>query len=119
MIHSPAFNDMCKAHTYVYPSVIKYHLLILNSTKMLNGRLAFQHFKDQMTTQEMVLPGAKTFSRARFIVKDVYKTTKWDDTCIAETCPGYGRWVEFWNAGKKLAVDVRVFADKLAKVPDE
>jgi hypothetical protein len=66
-------------------------------------------FTDKMTPQEVKLPAAKTFSRARFIVKDVYLSGKDNDTCISE--------IEFWNAGKKLELDLSVFAEQMKVVP--
>jgi hypothetical protein len=67
-------------------------------------------FKDQMVPQEVVLSGGQTFSRARFIIKDVYQTSQDDDTCVAE--------IEFYNAKKKIALDLSAFAEQLKVVPE-
>ena len=74
----------------------------------LDGYTQTTKFKDQMIPQEVNLDGAKTFSKAKFIIKDVYKSTKWDDSCINE--------IEFWNKGVKLNIDISAFADQMKVV---
>jgi hypothetical protein len=66
-------------------------------------------FIDKMAARKGKLPAAKTFSRAKIIVKDVYKRGKDDNTCIAE--------IEFWNAGKKLELDLSAFAEQMYVMP--
>ena len=56
------------------------------------------NFKDQMVPQEVDLHGAKTFTRARFIIRDVYRTAKDDDSCISE--------IEFRLGNRKVDLDL-------------
>ena len=67
------------------------------------------NFKDQMVAQEVDLRGAKTFTQARFIIRDVYRTAKDDDSCIAE--------IEFRLGGRKVDLDLSAVADQLKVVP--
>jgi len=41
-------------------------------------------FKDEMTAQRVPLEKDRKFKEFRFIIRDVYKGTRWDDTCISE-----------------------------------
>ncbi len=54
-------------------------------------------FKDSMQAQDLVLNTPRTFTRARFIIKDVYPTSDWDDTPLAE--------VQFFFNGEYLIID--------------
>jgi hypothetical protein len=76
----------------------------------LDGFTMDMSFKDQMIPQEVVLPGPKVFTRARFIIKEVYKTAKDDDSCMTE--------IEFWNSNKKIELDISAFADQFKVVPE-
>ncbi|MBN2352650.1 MAG: hypothetical protein JXD23_08800 [Spirochaetales bacterium] len=67
-------------------------------------------FKDQMIPQDVSLSGEKTFTRARFVVRDVYRTAKDDDTCIAE--------IEFLIGNKKIDLDLSACADQMKVIPE-
>ena len=84
----------------------------------LGGRIGIElddygkeaRFKDQMIPQEVSLSGEKTFTRARFVVRDVYRTAKDDDTCIAE--------IEFLIGNKKIDLDLSACADQMKVIPE-
>jgi hypothetical protein len=54
-------------------------------------------FKDTMQGQDVVLKTPRTFTRARFIIKDVYQTADWNDTPLAE--------VRFFLNGEYIIID--------------
>jgi hypothetical protein len=63
----------------------------------LDGKETIASFKDSMTAQTVLLDAKKEFRVARFTIKEVYKTEKYDDTPIAE--------VQFLLGGKKIKVN--------------
>ena len=59
--------------------------------------------------QLVKLYGPKFFTRAKFMIQDVYKTTQWDDACITE--------IEFWYQGKKLEIDLSGYMEEMELLP--
>jgi hypothetical protein len=53
-------------------------------------------FKDTMEPQDVVLKAPKPFTYARFIIKDVYKTSEWDDTPLGE--------IQFFFQKKEISI---------------
>jgi hypothetical protein len=66
-------------------------------------------FKDEMTVQSLKLGSPVTFNAATFTIKDVYPTTKWEDTAISE--------IAFYNQGTKIDIDYSRYAQFLKKAP--
>lgn len=78
--------------------------VVLDGAKRVMGS-----FKDKMEVQDIALNPPVRFSTAQFIIREVYKTAKWDDTGLSE--------VEFWYKGHKYPVDITRFAEELKKKP--
>jgi hypothetical protein len=56
------------------------------------------NFEDKMEEQSKKLDKPLTFSKIKFAIKDVYRSTGDDDTALSE--------ISFWNKGKKLEIDL-------------
>ena len=68
-------------------------------------------FSDSMRAQECILAKPCTFKTAKFIIKDIYKTTNWDDTAISE--------IKFFYQGKWMGIDVKTnYENYLKEVPE-
>ena len=70
---------------------------IKNMTIVLNGKEYDVRFEDKMEPQYLELDTPIDLLSAEFIIKDVYRTEKWDDTPIAE--------IGFLYNGKSYKVD--------------
>ena len=75
----------------------------------LDDKVFSASFKDEMTVQSLKLSAPVTFKTAVFTIKDVYPTTKWEDTAISE--------ITFYNQGVKVEVDYSKFKEFLKKAP--
>ena len=75
----------------------------------LDDKVFTASFKDEMTVQSLKLSSSVTFKTAVFTIKDVYPSTKWEDTAISE--------ITFYNQGAKVEVDYSKFKEFLNKAP--
>jgi hypothetical protein len=55
------------------------------------------HFSDSMTEQDISFNKNVTFQKAQFIIKEVYQTTQWDDTPLAE--------IDFYYNNEPILID--------------
>jgi hypothetical protein len=56
------------------------------------------NFADKMEEQAQKLPAPFKFTKIKFAIKEVYRSTGDDDTALSE--------IVFYNAGKKLDIDM-------------
>lgn len=68
-------------------------------------------FKDERKAQEIKFNEPIITENIRFIVKDIFKTIKWDDTGISE--------IEFYYKGKKIELDLSKQNNYLQKVTEK
>ena len=92
-----------------WPEYWKQNYRVKQLEVKLDDKVLTANFTDQMVVQSLKLPSAVTFTRAVFTIKDVYPTTKWEDTAISE--------IAFYNQGAKIDVDYSKFKDFLKKAP--
>jgi hypothetical protein len=67
------------------------------------------NFRDKMEAQDVKLDPPVRFKAAQFIIREIYRTSKWDDTGLAE--------IEFYYKGHKYPLDIRKFGEYLKKKP--
>ena len=92
-----------------WPEYWKQNYRVKQLEVKLDDKTFTANFNDQMVVQSLKLPSAVTFTTAVFTIKDVYPTTKWEDTAISE--------IAFYNQGAKIEVDSGKYADFLKKAP--
>ena len=92
-----------------WPEYWKQNYRVKQLEVKLDDKVFTANFNDQMVVQSLKLPSAVTFTTAVFTIKDVYPTTKWEDTAISE--------IAFYNQGVKIDVDYSKYKDFLKKAP--
>ena len=92
-----------------WPEYWKQNYRVKQLEVKLDDKTFTANFNDQMVVQSLKLPSAVTFTTALFTIKDVYPTTKWEDTAISE--------IAFYNHGAKIDVDYSKYKDFLKKAP--
>ena len=75
----------------------------------LDSKVFVVAFKDSMVEQYLALGNPVTFTTVVLTIKEVYPTTKWDDTAISE--------LSFYDRGTRIVVDFSQFARFLKKGP--
>ena len=70
-----------------------------------DGQIKSAYFKDEMTAQSVYFDTPVSAKEFKFTIKDVYPTTKWEDTAISG--------IEFYLDGEEVEVDYSKFKDGL------
>jgi hypothetical protein len=92
-----------------WPDYWKQNYRVKQLQVKLDDKTFTADFKDEMVVQSLKLDASVTFKAAVFTIKDVYPTTKWEDTAISE--------IAFYNHGTKIEVDSSKYKDFLKKAP--
>jgi len=72
---------------------------------VMDDESTIRYFADAMEMQSIKLSSPETFQTLKIVIEEIYPTTNWDDTPIAE--------VELWYEGEQIEPDISEFADHL------